>query len=84
MGLGLSLKALASNQKPLNPSAGEKDVDPVEREGKMLSNVFNRVARSCFYTIQKYGEPIMPIGWVSEEVLMTQKRLLLKYMNTFV
>lgn len=79
LGLGLSLKSVSFQPKPLNPSAGEKDADPVEREGKMLSNVFNRVARSCFYTIQKYGEPIMPMGQVSEEVLHDAKETILKY-----
>lgn len=79
LGLGLSLKSVSFQPKPLNPSAGEKDADPVEREGKMLSNVFNRVARSCFYTIQKYGEPIMPMGQVSEEVLRDAKETILKY-----
>ena len=79
LGLGLSLKSVSFQPKPLNPSAGEKDADPVEREGKMLSNVFNRVARSCFYTIQKYGEPIMPMGQVSEEVLHAAKETILKY-----
>ncbi len=79
LGLGLSLKSVSFQPKPLNPAAGEKDADPVEREGKMLSNVFNRVARSCFYTIQKYGEPIMPMGQVSEEVLHAAKETILKY-----
>lgn len=79
LGLGLSLKSVSFQPKPLNPTAGEKDADPVEREGKMLSNVFNRVARSCFYTIQKYGESVMPTGQVSEEVLHAAKETILKY-----
>lgn len=79
LGLGLSLKSVSFQPKPLNPTAGEKDADPVEREGKMLSNVFNRVARSCFYTIQKYGEPIMPKGEVSEEVKHAADETILKY-----
>ncbi len=79
LGLGLSLKSVSFQPKPLNPSAGEKDADPVEREGKMLSKVFNRVARSCFYTLQKDGEPIMPLGQVSEEVLHAAKETILKY-----
>lgn len=79
LGLGLSLKSVSFQPKPLNPTAGEKDADPAQREGKMLSNVFNRVARSCFYTIQKYGEPIMPLGSVSEEVLHDAKETILKY-----
>ncbi len=79
LGLGLSLKSVSFRPKPLNPDAAENDPDPAEREGKMLSNVFNRVARSCFYTIQKYGEPLMPMGGVSEEVLHCAEETILKY-----
>ncbi len=79
LGLGLSLKSVSFRPKPLNPDANERDPDPVEREGKMLSGVFNRVARSCFYTIQKYGESKLPMGKVSNEVLRYAKETILKY-----
>lgn len=79
LGLGLSLKSVSFRPKPLNPDANERDPDPVEREGKMLSGVFNRVARSCFYTIQKYGESKLPMGKVSDEVLHYAKETILKY-----
>ncbi len=79
LGLGLSLKSVSFRPKPLNPDANENDPDPVEREGKMLSGVFNRVARSCFYTIQKYGESKLPMGKVSDEVLHYAKETILKY-----
>ena len=38
--------------KPFNPTAGEKDADPALKEGNMLTNIFNRFVRSCFYTLQ--------------------------------
>ena len=79
LGLGLSLKSVSFRPKPLNPDANENDPDPVEREGKMLSGVFNRMARSCFYTIQKYGESKLPMGKVSDEVLHYAKETILKY-----
>lgn len=79
LGLGLSLKSVSFQPKPLNPAAGDKDADPAEREGKMLSNVFNRVARSCFYTIQKYGDSVMPMGTVSDEVKHAADEAILKY-----
>ena len=43
-----------------HPAAAENEADPVMKEGKLLSNVFNRVARSCFYTAQKYFDAKMP------------------------
>ena len=79
LGLGLGLKSVSFQPKPLNPTAGEKDADPVMKEGKLLSNVFNRVARSCFYTAQKYFDGKMPLGNVDEEVLTGGKEVILKY-----
>ena len=78
-GLGLGLKSVSFQPKPLNPIANEKDADPVLKEGKLLSNVFNRVARSCFYTAQKYTDGKLPFGEISEEVLHDAKETILKY-----
>ncbi len=79
LSLGLGLKSVSFQPKPLNPIAEEKDADPVLKEGKLLSNVFNRVARSCFYTAQKYNDGKLPFGPVSEEVLKEAKETILKY-----
>ena len=79
LGLGLGLKSVSFQPKPLNPIANEKDADPVMKEGKMLSNVFNRVARSCFYTAQKYTDGILPLGELDEEVVRASKEVILKY-----
>ena len=79
LGLGLGLKSVSFQPKPLNPLAGEKDADPVMKEGKLLSNVFNRLARSCFYTAQKYNNCKLPKGEIDEDVLRDAKEVILKY-----
>lgn len=79
LGLGLGLKSVSFQPKPLNPAAGEKDADPVLKEGKLLSNVFNRVARSCFYTAQKYCDGKLPFGPIDEDVRREGKETILKY-----
>lgn len=79
LGLGLGLKSVSFQPKPLNPTAGEKDADPVLKEGKLLSNVFNRVARSCFYTAQKYNDGKLPFGPIDEDVRREGKETILKY-----
>lgn len=79
LGLGLGLKSVSFQPKPLNPTANEKDADPVLKEGKLLSNVFNRVARSCFYTAQKYCDSNLPLGEIDEDVLTASKEVILKY-----
>ena len=45
----------------------------------MLTNVFNRLARTCFYTIQKATEGRVPVGDVSPSVLADAERALLNY-----
>ena len=54
LGLGLGIRSVSFQPKPYNPDALENDADPVMKEGNLLTNVLNRVARSCFYTAQKY------------------------------
>ncbi|MCL2057433.1 MAG: class I tRNA ligase family protein [Oscillospiraceae bacterium] len=54
LALGLGLRSVSFAPKPLNPGANEKDADPVLKDGNLLTNVLNRIARSCFYTSQKH------------------------------
>ena len=79
LSLGLGLKSVSFQPKPLNPVAPENDPDPVLKEAKLLSNVFNRVARSCFYTAQKYNDGKLPYGDIDEDVLKEAKETILKY-----
>ncbi len=79
LGLGLGLKSVSFQPKPLNPKAQERDSDPALKEGNLLTNVFNRVARSCFYTTQQYFDGVIPVGEVSPEVLAETEEVILKY-----
>ena len=36
--------------------------DPVLKESALLTNIFNRIARSCFYTAQKHCDGRLPLG----------------------
>jgi methionyl-tRNA synthetase len=54
LGLGLSIRSVGFQPKPLNPDAKPGDQDPVLKEGSLFTGVLNRAARSCFYTAQKY------------------------------
>jgi methionyl-tRNA synthetase len=86
LGLGLGIKSVSFQPKPFNPAAAPTDSDPVLREGNLLSNVYNRAARSCFYTSQKYYEGRIPIREISaaileeaEEAILTYERHMAKY-----
>lgn len=79
LGLGLGQHSVSFMPKPYNPNANPEDPDPVVKDGFLLSNVYNRVIRTCFYTVQKYFDGNMPVGEVSEEILAEAKKAVLDY-----
>jgi methionyl-tRNA synthetase len=59
--------ALQSNSAKFIPKAiltGLTGFDATLAEGNILTNVYNRLVRSCFYTMQKYYEGRLPDGEV--------------------
>jgi methionyl-tRNA synthetase len=65
--LGLDVKSASFSPKPFNPDADEKAPDPVLKEGALLTNIFNRIARSCFYTAQKHNGGFAPLAEPSDK-----------------
>ena len=66
LALGLDQKSVGFKPKPFLATPEEKAdprvADPVLKEGTLLTNVFNRLARSCFYEAQKNFEGYLPLG----------------------
>ncbi len=66
LALGLDQKSVGFKPKPFLATEEEKAdprvADPVLKEGALLTNVFNRLARSCFYEAQKNFDGCMPLG----------------------
>lgn len=58
LALGLAQKSVSFSPKPFEVDDSKRNdprvADPVLKEGTLLTNVFNRFARSCFYTAAKY------------------------------
>ena len=79
LGLGLGQRSVSFQPKPLNPDAKPDEADPVLKDGFLLSNVFNRIIRTCFYTVQKQYDGMMPVGEVDADVLETAKKAVLDY-----
>ena len=79
LGLGLGIRSVGFQPKPLNPAASDKDSDPVLKEGNLLANVFNRAVRSCFYTAQKYSDGKIPVRDIGREVLEESYSTILEY-----
>lgn len=79
LSLGLGIRSVGFMPKPFNPKAGEKDGDPVLKEGNLLSNAFNRAVRSCFYTAQKYNDGKIPVREISNEILAESRKTILEF-----
>lgn len=79
LALGLGLRSVSFQPKPYNPKANPTDSDPALKEGNLLTNVFNRLARSCFYTSQKYYDGCMPSGDVDGEIIEQANETILAY-----
>lgn len=77
--LGLGLKSASFSPKPFDPNASEKSPDPALKEGALLTNIFNRIARSCFYTAQKWTDGKAPLGGPSEEVSQACEAAILEF-----
>lgn len=79
--LGLSMRPISFRPKPFNPDAQPKDADPVLKEGNLLSNVMNRICRSCFYSAQEYNEGLLPFGEIDSQVKEEADQVLLEWEN---
>ena len=56
-----------------------KAFDSVVQEGNLLTNVLNRIVRSCFYTVQKHSDGVYPNGAVSPDVKASANETILAY-----
>ncbi|MBQ8568755.1 MAG: class I tRNA ligase family protein [Oscillospiraceae bacterium] len=79
LSLGLGMRSVSFCPKVLNPAAKPEESDPVTKEGFLLSNVFNRVIRTCFYDTQKYFDGEMPVGQVDDDILAESEKAILEY-----
>ncbi len=79
LGLGLGQRSVSFMPKPYNPNAKPKDADPVVKDGLLLSNVYNRIIRTAFYTVQKHLDGIHPDVQPEEKFLDDAKKAVLEY-----
>ena len=79
LGLGLGQRSVSFMPKPYNPDAKPEDADPVVKDGLLLSNVYNRMIRTAFYTTQNHLDGIMPDIQPEENVLADAKKAVLEY-----
>ena len=77
MNASLSERSVGFEPKAITGRSGE--FDTVLYEGNLVTNVFNRLVRSCFYTLQKHNGGVFPAGTVSASVKEKSDRVILDY-----
>jgi len=73
--------ALQSNSVSFKPQTmmGEEGFDATLAEGNILTNVYNRLIRSCFYSMQKHFDGKLPEVEVSEETRHAADTMISEY-----
>lgn len=79
LSLGLASKSVGFKPQVYLPKEEQEGADPVLKEGNLLTNVFNRLVRSCFYSTQQYYDGIMPVGQVDEKIKKLCHDAILEY-----
>lgn len=83
LSLGLADKPVSFSPKPWETDPEKRDdpraADPALKEGAFLTNVFNRLARSCFYGAASSLEGRLPAGDPAPETASAVRAALLEY-----
>lgn len=79
MSLGLSSKSVGFKPQAFMKEEERAGVDMVLKEGNLLTNVFNRLIRSCFYAIQNNYDGKIPEGEVKESIKELAEATVLEY-----
>ncbi|MCR5734787.1 MAG: class I tRNA ligase family protein [Lachnospiraceae bacterium] len=77
--LGLNNKSTGFKPMAYMPESERSRQDMVLKEGNLLTNVYNRLIRSCFYTTQNVLDSKLLSGPVSEDVLEFSKNKVYEY-----
>ncbi len=79
--LALDERPTSFSPKPFDPKHADEDKypDPVLKESALLSNIFNRIVRSCFYTAQKQHGGTAPLGGPSERARVWAQETVERY-----
>ncbi len=79
MSLGLSSKSAGFKPQVFMKEEDRIGVDMVLKDGNLITNVFNRLIRSCFYAIQNDCDGRIPAGEVNEQIRLMAEEAVLDY-----
>ncbi len=79
LAMNLGNNTVSFNPKPFNPLALEEEIDPATVEGNLLTNVYNRILRTIFYSTQNLFDGIIPEAEIDESVMEECNKAILNY-----
>lgn len=79
MSLGLSSKSTGFKPQVFMKEEERVGVDMVLKDGNLITNVFNRLIRTCFYAIQNNCDGKIPEGEACEEIKAMAQKAVLEY-----
>ena len=79
MNASLSERSVGFEPKAIIGKSENNEFDTVLSEGNLITNVLNRLIRSCFYTAQKNNGCVLPVCEVSNEVKTRSDSTILEY-----
>ncbi len=79
MSLGLSSKSVGFKPQVYMPQEDRTGIDMVLKEGNLLTNVYNRLIRSCFYAAQNDNNGRIPANSISQNILELSEKTVLEY-----
>ena len=77
--LNLGVNSASFAPKAIIDPDNTREYDPVLYEGNILTNIYNRLIRSCFYAAQKYCGGVLPAGEVGPDALLRARDVILAY-----
>jgi len=84
LALNVGSTSSSFNPKVYDPDAKPEDVDPVVKDGNLLTNVYNRSLRTIFYTWQKDFDGIVPYGEIDEDILLSCEMSIFKFEKAMI
>ena len=77
LAMNLTNNNVSLNPKYFDPNAKEEDQDEMVKEGNLLTNVYNRILRTLFYSTQKAFDGVIPVAEIDENVIADCKKTIL-------
>ena len=77
LGMNLANNNVSLSPKAFDPNADSEAIDPMVKEGNLLTNVFNRILRTLFYSTQNNFNGILPKVKIDESVMKDCEKVIL-------